>query len=98
MIIKLNPKSPFRTDKTIHFTISVGGGDLLLPATPPLLQTLTALHPFLSKNANSFCKKNKKQTDPHLPGPDPTTPVLQCRGSVKLLCPLVQLCQIDPEE
>lgn len=33
MIIKSNPKSPFRTEKTIHFTISVGRGDLSLPAT-----------------------------------------------------------------
>lgn len=49
-------------------------------------------HTHTPKNANSFC-----QIDPHLPGPDPSTLVLQCR-SVKLPCPVVQLYQSDPVE
>ncbi len=45
------------------------------------------------RNADGPCN-----FDRHLPGPDPSSPALQCRRSVKLPWPSIQLSQIDPEE
>lgn len=49
-------------------------GSVVLPVSPPSYK-----HQHPHRNADSL-----RKIDRHLPGPDPSSPVLQCRRSVKL--------------